>query len=336
MGHHIVDGWPDTATPQAPGSAQDRHGPLSRLHCSGPPLPGYRTATQQERACPVKEVLIFIHIPKTAGTTFSAILDRNYKKSRIVSIYPNLGMTASDFRRLPERLTERMECVRGHFDYGLHKSIQRPFTYMTFLRHPAEHLRSRYNHMRTSRFHSLHYLAKQGMSLGEFARMPPDNFQTRTLAGIEMIPGKPHPRLSQEHLDLARENLEKHFCEVGITERFDESLILIKKRLGLERIHYVRRNVRRRLERAEPLKSPTRQAMEENSRLDLALYDWAVARLDGAIESKKEAFEKELSAFKKANAIYSRTMWPLDKLSHRLTKATWLLRYLHKKSKGTP
>ena len=118
----------------------------------------------------MQEVLIFVHIPKTAGTTFAAILERNFRASRIVSVYPNFGITTSELRALPDETRATMECVKGHFDYGIHRDLGRPFRYVTFLRHPVEQVRSRYNHMRSSRAHPLHHLARKGISLEEVQR----------------------------------------------------------------------------------------------------------------------------------------------------------------------
>ena len=279
----------------------------------------------------MQEVLIFVHIPKTAGTTFAAILERNFRPSRIVSVYPNFGISQAELRDLPDETRKTMECVKGHFDYGIHRNLGRPFRYVTFLRHPVEQVRSRYNHMRSSRSHPLHHLARQGISLEEFVRISPDNYQARTLAGIEPTPGQGYPPFSERDLEQVKANVEDHFGLVGIAERFDESLVLARRSLGLERVRYVSRNVRRRPGQAPPMSESTRQIVEDHARLDLALYRWAVARLDRAIDADRDAFESELAAFRAVNARYSRWMWPVDAVSYRTTKAARYLRFLYRR-----
>ena len=275
------------------------------------------------------EVLIFVHIPKTAGTTFAAILERNFRPSSIVSVYPNFGISEAELRDLPDDKRRTMECVKGHFDYGIHRHLGRPFRYVTFLRHPVEQVRSRYNHMRSSRSHPLHHLARQGISLEEFVRISPDNYQARTLAGIE--PGQGNIALTERDLERIKANVEDHFALVGIAERFDDSLILARRSLGLEHVRYVSRNVRRRPGEAPPLSDSTRRIVEDHARFDLALYRWALARLERAVEADRDAFESELAAFRAANARYSRMMWPADAMSHRATKAARYLRFLYRK-----
>jgi len=225
----------------------------------------FRSGPHAEGRSAVKELLIFVHIPKTAGTTFAAILERNFRPSRIVSVYPNFGISEAELRALPDESRRAMECVKGHFDYGIHRALRRPFRYVTFLRHPVEQLRSRYNHMRSSRSHPLHHLARQGISLEEFVRVSPDNYQTRTLAGIEPRPGQGYPVLTERDLEQVKANVEEHFGLVGIAERFDPSLILARRSLGLERILYVSRNVRRHPGQDPPPSEPSRPTGKRSS-----------------------------------------------------------------------
>jgi hypothetical protein len=270
---------------------------------------------------PRSEVLIFIHIPKTAGTTFAAILERNFPRSRLVSVYPNFGISEAELRDLPDAARERVECIQGHFDYGIHRHLGRPFRYATFLRRPAEQVRSRYNHARLSRSHPLHPLVREGATLEEFVRVSPDNYQTRTLAGSDPVPGRGHPLLTERDLERVKANIERHFALVGIADRFDESLLLARRRLGLQRIRYVRRNVRRGTRRAPSPDDSNSVFLEDHVRLDVRLYEWARERLERAIETEGDAFQEELRAFRDANARYSRLMGPFDAASHRATKA---------------
>jgi hypothetical protein len=134
--------------------------------------------------------------------------------------------------------------------------------------------------------------------------------------------------LTEWHLEQVKRNVERQFALVGITERFDESLVLARRSLGLERIHNVKRNVRRRPGAEPSLSRSTRQVIEDHSRLDLALYDWARSRHERAIQADREAFERELRAFLEDNAAYSRLMGPVDALGYRATRAARYLRHL--------
>ena len=64
-----------------------------------------------------------------------------------------------------------------------------------------------------------------------------NNGQTRLLSGKEH--GYEFGNTPEELLTLSIENIENHFSLVGLVERFDESLLLMKKILGYEDIRYV-------------------------------------------------------------------------------------------------
>jgi hypothetical protein len=69
-----------------------------------------------------------------------------------------------------------------------------------------------------------------------------DNDQVRLISGVggQIKFGE----CSRKHLEDAQENIRNHFCMAGISERFDETLLLIKKepiredRLFCARIKY--------------------------------------------------------------------------------------------------
>jgi hypothetical protein len=183
---------------------------------------------------------------------------------------------------------------------------------------------SRYHHALSTRFHPLHYMAERG--LAEFVRQLPDNFQTRTLVGFPVKRRKGPPPMSEGHLRQVQECLETSFRAVGIAERFDESLILMKRALGLGTIRYVSRNVRRRPGVSAELNAADRRAVQAHTRLDLALYTWALDRFEESVAGHGASFEDELRRFRRSNARYSRIMWPLDRLDERGAKAMRLVK----------
>ncbi|MEO5579030.1 MAG: hypothetical protein ABIR58_00110 [Gemmatimonadaceae bacterium] len=70
------------------------------------------------------------------------------------------------------------------------------------------------------------------MSLHDFVTNPPfrevDNDQTRRIAGEE----PPLGRCTSAMFELAKQNLRRHFRVVGVTDRFDETLLLMKQAFG--------------------------------------------------------------------------------------------------------
>jgi len=43
-----------------------------------------------------------------------------------------------DFKKLPPDASNSIRFIRGHFEFGVHKYLYRPYTYITMLRHPIE------------------------------------------------------------------------------------------------------------------------------------------------------------------------------------------------------
>jgi hypothetical protein len=53
-------------------------------------------------------------------------------------------------------------------------------------------------------------------------------------------------------LDIAKRNLASHFAVIGITEEFDRSLILMKRRLAWRHPFYTSQNVSREPKKHQP------------------------------------------------------------------------------------
>jgi len=99
-----------------------------------------------------------------------------------------------------------------------------------------------------------------------------DNTQTRILAGMVPYAG-PSTRVTPSALDDAKANLLEH-VELLLAERFDESLILAKRRLGWDRLFYWPRNVTRRPS-GSGISDHFRRRIEADNAYDLELYGFA-------------------------------------------------------------
>ena len=132
--------------------------------------------------------------------------------------------------------------------------------YITMLREPVARVVSTYHHVLDHPRHWFHDEAVgNDMGLEEFVEAiagPADNLQTRLLAG--RVEGELVTRadgsvavtpLGAEALEEARANLDR-FLVVGLTERFDESFILVRRALGWRLPMYATRNAARGPRRA--------------------------------------------------------------------------------------
>lgn len=265
----------------------------------------------------MKPTLIFLHIPKTAGKSFTYILGREYKKAPAFHLYGSIG-EVNDFietlRQMDNETKSRIKLITGHFKFGLHEYLPQPSTYVTFLRDPVDLAISHYYFVRKSTWHFLHTLAQQ-LSLEDFLKyrfetMENTNSTTRWVSSyygmLEAQPVSPSSRyepLPPEALDLALRNLDTRFCFAGITELFDESILLMKELLGWNSIYYVRQNVNKR-----PLTSDispqVRRYIEQHHQLDIELYNMMRRKLEAQIRESGVEFQARLNRFRRINGIY--------------------------------
>src|ERR1700724_2464607 len=133
------------------------------------------------------EALIFLHIPKTGGSTLYKILERHFSPAETVTLdTPGVAR----FKTLPAAKRGRYRLIQGHMHFGLHRFIPRASTYVTFLRQPVERVLSFYYYARSTPDHYLYPLLTTGRVdlrtlLGRELTSELCNFQTRALAGDE-------------------------------------------------------------------------------------------------------------------------------------------------------
>ena len=77
------------------------------------------------------DCVIFVHIGKTAGTTLSVILIRQYGKENIFAVDKSKGITVETFKALPDEEKRQINLLRGHILFGLHNHLPQSATYIT-------------------------------------------------------------------------------------------------------------------------------------------------------------------------------------------------------------
>ena len=248
---------------------------------------------------------MFVHLPRTGGTTIEKVLDRKYR-SRVLHV-ETLWDPLASVGDLPFDQRAAALVVAGHVHYGVDEYIPRDCDYVTMLRDPVARVISMYHFIRGNPKHWLHAeLRRSGMGLREFAETAADpgvdNEQTRLIAGIgsgEL--GQPPSELGPEALEEAKRNLGT-FLVVGLTERFDDSFILLRRALGWRLPMYMSVNAARASESA-PVDEDAIAAIRERNRLDLELYDCARDLFEEAVARHGRSFRRELAAFQALNRI---------------------------------
>jgi len=222
-------------------------------------------------------MIVFLHIPKTAGTSLSHLLSRKFKADRIVRIYS----PADCARQLDEhaaKISEATDCVSGHIVYGLHTHLDRECKYFSMLRDPVSRVLSHYHFARTkdAETHPLGDViefAQHSTVMEYLQRFPGIAFeQIRALSGVDT--------LDRTALQLAKDNVTSNRIRVGLTEEFFQSTEILFQELGMgyPRFAWRRKNKgdKAAIVNGQTLSDKlTRAALEEYCALDIELYQHA-------------------------------------------------------------
>lgn len=247
--------------------------------------------------------VIFLHIPKTAGATLHRIIERQYEPSVIFTLDGSRVQESLDqFKKLPQTKRAEVKILKGHASFGIHEFLPQSSTYITLLRDPVDRVISFYYYILQEPHHYLHdELIARRMSLkdlvsSEISSKEIFNIQTRLLS--EPLPGE--GLSSVQILERAKRNLREKFSVVGLSERFDETLILLKRAFGWRIPFYRKENVTRNRPRKSEIPKDTLRLIEKQNELDTELYQY-VKKLFEEEVSQQTFFEKELRRFRRLN-----------------------------------
>jgi len=214
-------------------------------------------------------MLVFIHINKTAGSTVRYILRSSYGL-RHCDVEPwhsaqdDPPFSSADLRRL-RRVYPRLASIAGHRLTG-YVDLQEEgtdFAYFTFLRDPLKLCASRFQY-------HVDHRKKKHLVFEEWIQQDwLRNAQTQRIAGTQSV-------------DDAIRVIGERGMFVGLTERFDESMFLLKALRARDlNIAYSPVNVAKKDSVASTLlaDSRTRRLLVEANRADLALYEYVTGEL---------------------------------------------------------
>jgi hypothetical protein len=240
------------------------------------------------------DLLYYLHIPKTAGTSFTQVIidnvgsDAFYQPTKI-----------QEFLSTPPELVEKIRFIAGHLVYDLAPVITRNLVYLTMLRNPVSRTISQYLQIRRVPQSVIGKDAAEvkELSLLDFVKDPHNlfvyaNLQTRQL-GLDASISKmkqesdpeffkgdlaPHilwysnPRYADPQLlETAQQRLE-NFAFVGLSEQFEQSVELLCNTFGwktptTETILNVGSNV------LDDVPQEALDIIHENTQLDAKLYE---------------------------------------------------------------
>jgi hypothetical protein len=258
-------------------------------------------------------VFLYLHIPKTAGTTltsciYEACSSAKYYRAAEGRLHSGIYYYPGNFHKEADPVVphdvgltlkqEDISAVVGHFRFGIHEFLTRPSTYVTVLRNPLTRVLSLFHHICTYKSHGWRNdVLSKHMSIETFIETyrcrEADNDQTRRLSGIE----PPFGECTRDMLDLAKMNIDQQFAVVGITERFDETLVLIRRTFGWSQEGaYWPKLVNKNRPSPETLPQASVDAVLRRNELDMELYRYASAKLASCISRQKTGFQDEVAA----------------------------------------
>ena len=269
---------------------------------------GMMNSAVEVRMRPRHSTLLFVHIPKTAGTTLKTILEKQYSANDRCELYSGLPSTDGNPWILASQ--SRPRAIIGHFHYGLHSRpevrpiLEDDFQYATFLRDPVARVVSQFNHVMNSddplhrEIFAKHPTLERFLQHG-WAR----NVQTQTLTDwcSDQIEREPDSAV-RVAIDIMRD----HFRVVGVTERFDESLILFAQAFGWRLPMYVPVNLatsRTRRLRVKDLDDLLIARIRDANRCDISIYEHAVSVL-GRRLSEDFWLRMKLRGYQSRLAVY--------------------------------
>jgi Galactose-3-O-sulfotransferase len=228
------------------------------------------------------KAVIFLHVPKTAGTTLNRLIEWEYDLFEMYSVDPVFfRWSAAHLRRLAKERLGRIRVFKGHMLFGLHEVLPQPATYITVLRDPIERTLSAFYFMRSYKLHPLYWkFRRQNWTLEDFVRkLPRENVQCKIVAGAVY-----EGRCTAEIFEQAKENLRLYFSVVGLSERFEETLALMKLRFGWKLKSYASFNVTRARPRKCDLSQSMLQLITEKNSFDVMFYNYAARLFQEAVD----------------------------------------------------
>ena len=257
---------------------------------------------------PDDQRVAFVHIPKTAGGTVTTMFNAAYS--------PDAVKNAGNYMTSAKRTTTKVERSRdrgarvtvGHVPYGVYRDHLPPETlYVTFLREPIDRVLSHYyrhlhrqnerlekrrrNRIEKGKDQPGSRASSIEEALAELRMEPIRNLMTRFLCD------DPTPaELPGSALDAAKANLSR-FAFVGIQERFDESLVLLERRLDLPVVpHGESRHVSVGGARPRPSEIPDEQRalILEHNAMDVELYEYGVGLFEKAVADAGRDLEADV------------------------------------------
>jgi len=260
--------------------------------------------------------LRFLHIPKTAGSTFSSMLRRQYLGKGHFGFTGFNDADRERFEALPERKKNRIALFTGHAPLVTGVSEADEALIITFLRNPIKRVQSFCQHVSEGKSpHLREAFPPESFDLDAFldsGNGELSNLETKMLInGAQAASPILIDKMSAaEARDTALENLFSRVYRFGLQKHFDESLLLFAEALHWSTPLYGALN-KKNSDRKIEFKPHHLERIAEMNAIDIEVYNRAKAYFYDTLLPRVDT--KELARFRKKQRMVSSPL----KLMHR-------------------
>jgi len=192
----------------------------------------FETLTEQKSADNRKPVVIHLHIPKTAGTSFNRLLVESHEGEFALAYHES---EQKKLLELPRSTRGNIDLIFGHMNWGIHQHLRRQHLYLFVLRVPRARVFSLHQYIKVAEDHPLHVRAKN-ISFSEFLdlsledvglRWAIDNAQMLRVSGGRPRALDPVPDYRVE-FRRACANAVSENCEYGFLDSYTDYILRMR------------------------------------------------------------------------------------------------------------
>lgn len=179
------------------------------------------------------EIMLFVHVPKTAGTSLGGTLQEAYDLFRPVAWDNPKDSFAEQVEAAYADRSVGRQVIIGHYGWNVIRPQVKQGRVVqcgAFVRDPAERLASNYDYNRSAAHPRREEFSAKHPTFEDFIDFLPANFQSLRLAG--------------HGADLGRviQTAVKHYTFIGLTEAFGASLDHFGRTHGLDGLTEMQKN----------------------------------------------------------------------------------------------
>lgn len=249
--------------------------------------------------------LIFIHIPKNAGSTLSPVLRRQFPASSILSIYHDIQQQLKAFKTSEQKEKDGYQLIMGHIPFGLHSYYpEGECTYISFLRDPVKRIVSHYHYVKSRPYHPFHDIPGALENLCAYIEKTQspemNNGQLRLMTDQEHLP---FGEINEERYEQSMELIDAQYSFMGITESFFDSMLLLQDTFGFKNVAFANKNVGKT--RPRELTREERDLIMHYNHWDAKLYEKQLASFREKVTGI-EQYDAKKNELLKRNNIYQK------------------------------